>query len=375
VYKGKLIDCDVHHRWRSRSEIIERLPSEWRELASGALGGALPIDPPEISSGSPGGGFRMESYPEDGSKPGSSYELLRDQLLDAHDVERAVLGFDTGDNNALPNPYFAQAVVRAINDWNLDTWLSIPDDRLCSVVIVPGQSVEEAVAEIRRVGEHPRIVAGLIGWHAFGKPLGHPAYHPVYEALSDLGLTLNLHIGAGEYATKGGGHMIAAGIPSNYYEFHVLFPQMMMHHLASMIVHGVFEKFPGLKMVCIEAGVAWLPWLMSNLDANYRLLRRESHLLQRKPSEYLREHVRITTQPLDTSPEPGQLIQALETVDGIEDVLCFATDYPHWDSDEPRYIARRLPAAWHDKVFYENARDTYAWPARAPAGELAGGRT
>jgi predicted TIM-barrel fold metal-dependent hydrolase len=362
MYKGKIIDCDVHHTWTSRAEIVERLPKQWRDLAAGVWGGELPIDPPEISSGSLGGGWRTESYPPDGSKPGSSYAFLCEQLLEAHNVERVVLGFDTGDNNALPNPYFAQALVRAINDWNRETWLSISDDRLCSVVLIPAQLVPEAVAEIERCGVHPRVVGGLIGWHSFGKPLGHPVYHPIYEALQDLELPLNVHIGLGEYANKGGAHMIAAGIPSNYFEFHVLFPQMMMHHLASMLAHGVFEKFPRLKMICIESGVAWLPWLVTNLDANYKVLRRESPLLKRKPSEYLRDHVRLTTQPLEASPVPDQLVQLLETVDGIEEILCFSTDYPHWDSDEPRYIAKRLPSAWHEKVFRTNALNAYRFP-------------
>jgi predicted TIM-barrel fold metal-dependent hydrolase len=373
VYKGKIIDCDVHHTWRTSEDIIKRLPERWREVASGGLGGALPISGPDPSSGSLGGGSRMETYPDDGSPPGSDYELQREQLLDAYDIDRVILGFDTGNNNALANPYFAQAVVRAINDWNRDTWLSIPDDRLCSVVLIPGQTIDEAVAEIHRCGAHPRIVAGLIGWNSFGKPLGHPVYHPIYEALTELDLTLNVHIGLGEYANKGGAHAIAAsGVPANYYELHVLMPQMMMHHLTSMLVHGVFEKFPTLKMVCIEAGVAWLPWLISNLDANYPLLRRESPNLRRKPSEYLADHIRLTTQPLETSPDPQQLICLLETVAGIEDMLCFSTDYPHWDSDTLRYIAKRLPDAWHDKVFHGNAHAAYRWPERvAPVHEEA----
>jgi predicted TIM-barrel fold metal-dependent hydrolase len=384
MYKGRIIDCDVHHIWSSGAQsgnrdistripvdITDRLPEEWREVASGVLGGALPIVGPGVSSGSLGGGAMMDSYPADGNPPGSSYELLCEQLLDPYDVERAILGFDSGDNNALQNPYFAQAVVRAMNDWNLDTWLSIPDDRLCSVIVIPSQLIDEAVAEIERIGPHPRIVSGLFSWNAFGKPLGHPVYHPIYAALAEQELTLNVHIGPGEFANKGGGHAIAAGTISNYYELHVLWPQIMMHHLASMLVHGVFEKFPGFKLVCIEASVGWLPWVVSNLDANYRLLRRESPWLKRKPSEYLRDHVRLTTQPLDTSPDPKQLVQVLETVEGIEDMLCFSTDYPHWDSDDPRHVARRLPASWQEKVFHTNALEAFRWPAVAPAAARA----
>jgi predicted TIM-barrel fold metal-dependent hydrolase len=372
MYKGPLIDCDVHHTWRAPADIVERLPKEWRDLANGIFGGAVPIEGAVLpTSLTFGGGSRLDSYPADGSFPGSDYAMMREQLLDPYDVERVVLGFNTGTNNSLQNPYFAQAVVRAMNDWNLETWLSIPDERLCSVVVIPGNDVGEAVAEIERVGSHPRVVAGMLGWNNFGKPLGHPAYHPIYAALAEQGLALDVHIGIGEYASKGTAHIMAAGIPETYYEFHVLFPQLMMHHLASMLVHGVFEKFPGFKLVCIEASVGWLPWVVSNLDANYRLLRRESPWLKRKPSEYLRDHVRFTTQPLDTSPDPKQLVQVLETVEGIEDMLCFSTDYPHWDSDDPRHVARRLPASWQEKVFHTNALEAFRWPAAAPAAARA----
>jgi predicted TIM-barrel fold metal-dependent hydrolase len=343
------------------------LPRGLRELAAGEFGQKLPVSPSGISFGSPYGGQRLDSYPADGSAPGADYEMMRDQLLDGCNVERALLGFNTGRNNALTNPYLAQAVVRAMNDWNLDTWLSVDDDRLWSVVVIPGQLVDEAVAEIHRIGDQPRIVSGLIGWNSFGKPLGHPVYHPIYDALCDHGLTLNIHIGAGEYSTKGGAQMTAGGAPSTYFDFHVLFPQTLMHHLASMLVHGVFEKFPTLKLVCIEGGIAWLPWLVSQLDSNYSVLRRESALLRRLPSEYLRDHVRLTTQPLEASPKPEQLVQVLQSVDHVDELLCFSTDYPHWDADTPSYIARRLPEAWQENVMYGNAYRSFDWDrARVP---------
>jgi uncharacterized protein len=48
-------------------------------------------------------------------------------------------------------------------------------------------------------------------------------------------------------------------------------------------------------------------------------------------------------------------------VGGIDDMLCFATDYPHWDLDDPTFIASRIPRAWWPKVFYRNAAKVYGW--------------
>jgi hypothetical protein len=136
------------------------------------------------------------------------------------------------------------------------------------------------------------------------------------------------------------------------------------------VTHGVFERYPELKLLIVEAGVSWLPWLMWNFDAHAKLLRRESPWVKRDPSDYIRDHVRLTTQPLESSPRSDQLIDLFEAVGGVEDILCFATDYPHWDGDDPTYIASRIPKAWWPKVFYQNALRLYGWKeeALAPAG-------
>ncbi len=51
-------------------------------------------------------------------------------------------------------------------------------------------------------------------------------------------------------------------------------------------------------------------------------------------------------------------------------VLCFSSDYPHWDTDEATYVARHLPAEWHARVFRENALELFGW-ADAPSEPAA----
>jgi predicted TIM-barrel fold metal-dependent hydrolase len=81
--------------------------------------------------------------------------------------------------------------------------------------------------------------------------------------------------------------------------------------------------------------------------------------------ETVREHMRFTTQPLDEPDSRGKLMQALDLLDGLEDMLMFATDYPHWDFDRPDLVSRRLPESWREKVVSENARALYGLAARA----------
>ena len=78
--------------------------------------------------------------------------------------------------------------------------------------------------------------------------------------------------------------------------------------------------------------------------------------------------MRVTTQPLEYSKERSETIALFEMMDG-ENVLMFSSDYPHWDADQPSYVASRLPASWHNKLFYENAAAFYRMPPNAP--ELA----
>jgi predicted TIM-barrel fold metal-dependent hydrolase len=111
----------------------------------------------------------------------------------------------------------------------------------------------------------------------------------------------------------------------------------------------------------MEAGFNWLPWLMSQLDTRYHLLQLESPWVKKLPSTYILDHLRLSTQPL----EPGERMRDQEDLlrlyEGIDRVLCFSTDYPHWDADEVRYVSERFPMDWRENVFYRNAAELYSW--------------
>ena len=166
----------------------------------------------------------------------------------------------------------------------------------------------------------------------------------------------------------------ATGYPLYYIEWHVLLIQSAMSHVVSMLSNGVFEKYAELRLAVIEAGVTWLPSLLWRVDADWKALRSEVPWVKRLPSETVREHVRFTTQPLDEPDSRGKLRQALELVDGLEDMLMFATDYPHWDFDRPDLVSRRLPDSWREKVMGENARAFYGLPTRSVSAAVAGAR-
>lgn len=372
MYDGPIMDIDLHHRWKDEAELIEHLDPKWRPVVDRSTSKVYLEAPVAQFLHTTGLNKRADAFPPEGGQPGSSYRMMREQWLDPFPVERAVLSFDIGTSAGVPNPQLASALVRAANDWNMATWIEgIADERLYTAALVPTALPEDGAAEIRRLAGNPRVVEALVVSNALGMPFGHPLYHPIYAAAEECGLPIAIHNGGDQYSSTS--QMMAGGMPNTRFEFHTLAPQSTVHHLLSFIVNGVFEKFPRLKLVIVEIGVSWVPWLMWSLDRNYSNLRREHPHLTRLPSEIFREHVRLTTQPLELTPERLQLAEALETFGGMEDILCFASDYPHWDTDDPSFIARRMPESWCPKVFYENTREVLRFPEdQRPQRELAG---
>jgi uncharacterized protein len=351
-----MIDCDVHQNLSSIRDLLPQLPEIYQErILSGGYGG---IDFPQYHWVHPEGFWRGDSFPDEGP-PGSDYELLRRQLLDAYDIDYAILtGEDILTVSAMSSPQLAAALARGYNDWLIETWLP-RDPRLKGSIVVAVQDADTAAAEIRRVGEHPDMIQVLLPSGA-RTGYGHPHYHPIYEAAAELGLVIGIHAGAGGCGTIG--PPTATGWPTYYIEWHTLISTEFMSHLVSLICHGIFEKFPTLRVVFIEGGACWLPGLLWRLDNNYKGLRMEVPWLTRLPSEYAREHVRLTTQPLERPASTKDLREVLEIV-GPE-LLLFATDYPHWDFDNPLKLP--IPDEWAEQVFDTNAREWYRLPARSP---------
>jgi predicted TIM-barrel fold metal-dependent hydrolase len=297
---------------------------------------------------------------------GSSYVMLRDQLLDRYGYQRCLLLHDVGQFATHLNPYYSAALCRAVNDWNIDTWMRL-DDRLYSVVVAPFATPQEAANEIRRVGGHERMSGVLLAGNPLGRPIGDPLFHPAWQAAAEMGLAVTVHPSTTD---RPGPQMGSVGASKARIEGSSQLGQQAMHYISSLIVHGVFEKFPSLNVVITEFGITWLPYVMWRLDQNYDLLRHESPWVKKWPSEYIRKHVRFSTQPIEESPEDkGATAELLKAVDGVEDLLCFSSDYPHYSMDDPTYAARLIPEAWRPKVFFDNACAVYNW--KIPAKVLA----
>jgi len=89
-------------------------------------------------------------------------------------------------------------------------------------------------------------------------------------------------------------------------------------------------------------------WYLWTLDAWYRSADQEAPYLKKLPSEYFMEHVAVGTYDLETPPRAGDLATVLESMDGFEDVLVFASGTER-DLSVSVQAMEQLPAEWHER--------------------------
>jgi uncharacterized protein len=112
------------------------------------------------------------------------------------------------------------------------------------------------------------------------------------------------------------------------------------------------------------ASAAALRW---TLDAAWELMHEDHPRVQRKPSEYIDEHVWFTTQPIEEPDDPQHLVYAIEQA-RLGDRLLFATDYPHWDFDSPKQaLPRAFGGELRRAILRDNAPAQYGLPAERPS--------
>jgi uncharacterized protein len=155
------------------------------------------------------------------------------------------------------------------------------------------------------------------------------------------------------------------GFPSYNHDFMVTYSLLAANQVMSLIFDGVFDRFPTLRIVLVEHAFSWILPLMWRMDAIYEA--RKSWLdIKRKPSEYVKDHIKFTTQPLDYPEDKTQLTRALEWMEA-DKILLYSSDYPHWTYDDPRWLVKHLPEHAREAIMFRNGIETYKLPETVPA--------
>ena len=320
-----IADGDIHPRPKREDSLDPYLSERWREhirtygLTPHHCYQAGPLYP----KGNPDAS-RRDAYAPDGSRPGADLEFMRQQLLDPFNIELGILNAITPAPGNFQNRDLSIAVSAAMNDWQLAEWTS-QEPRLKASIVIPYEDGVASAAEIDKWAGHKDFVQILM-MSRTAAPMGQRQYWPIFEAACRNDIALGVHaFGYGGYPITGGGW------PSYYIEEMNGHSQCCQALLASMVLEGVFEQFPTLRLVLIESGFAWLPALAWRLDKHVQKFRSELPHLKREPSEYIRDNVWLTTQPMEEPVKRKHLHDITEWI-GWERLI-FASDYPHWDFD------------------------------------------
>jgi uncharacterized protein len=110
--------------------------------------------------------------------------------------------------------------------------------------------------------------------------------------------------------------------------------------------------------VLIESGISWLPPYLWRLSKSWRGVRHEVPWLDRSPEEYVRGHIRLTTQPFDAPPGGAHIGRIMDQLQS-DDMLLFATDFPHWQFHGDEMLPAGIPTALRRKILIDNALSTY----------------
>ncbi len=369
--RGPVVDCDLHNDLPSIAPLVPHLPDHWVEhfLTTEFKGPSDAYYPPaqflddmQVAErlGRPERAQGVSSVEHSatqrrgagaGRRPPSLDPASISTYLDQTGADRAILNCCYAVDS-LHNPDQAVTLARAVNDWQIAEWLE-RDSRLRASIVVPVQIPSLAIEEIERVGDHPGFVQVFLPVRS-AHPYGSRLYHELWHSVARHDLVAGIHFGGAP-----GNPSTPVGWPSYYFEEYVGMAGVFASQVTSLVTEGVFQRHPDLRVTLSESGCTWLPSHMWRFNKDWKNLRSLTPWVKRSPSEYIREHFRLTIEPFDW-PNDTRGIEELVDRLGSEEMLLYSTDFPH-QSAGPRAerLAAQLPPTLAAKVLWENAREWY----------------
>jgi predicted TIM-barrel fold metal-dependent hydrolase len=380
----KLISVD-DHVFESPDFAQKRVPAKLRDQAPKLVTDAEGYQS-WVIEGRPGGrigglgavaGRKFEDYTWNSVKggyaglPKSFYDAKeRLKAMDQDGVDCEVLfstlpGLGGAGFFTLKDPELRDALYRAYNDHIAEDWRGAAPERFVAQAILPLYDLEGSVQELRRAYEKghrafnfPAVSAGYSAWGI--PPLTSNAWDPFFSTAQELGMAAAVHIGGG-VPTPG-----ATPPPSPYRDGAgagaianiVKTLASNIGTITDVIFSGLAERFPRLKLVSVESGIGWAPYLLHECDDNYMRQRHWAKVTMKlMPSEYARRQFywNFWNEPVD--------LNTLEVLG--EDNVMWESDFPHSISDFPRSrqvvdtICAKLTAQQRQKVLADNAVKVY----------------
>lgn len=361
-----IVDADAHHyETETWLEIARRIEDPvLRRMAIGGNAGNFAPSPVKANSLMPGGlpididmSGRIPRYGTRGEEK-SGTDAPRDVLLtweamDAMGIDTTILFPNNMPDLGLhPVVQVEVAVARAYALWMTEEILPASRSRIKTLIYLPFNDPQACVRLVEEFGDRPGVVGFLVG-SIRHNAVHDNAYMPLYGELERRGLPLGFH---GSWDPAFQTHLL-----NNMLAVHALgFPYHIMLNMTNWVINGMPERFPGLRTVWIEGGLAYIPFLMQRLDHEYLMRTSEAPLLRKRPSEYIREFF-FTSQPLEVPTQSLDPLKSTFALINAETQLLYASDYPHWDFDLPSriYDLPFLSEPAKRKILGENASNLF----------------
>ncbi len=282
-------------------------------------------------------------------------ERIKDMDFEGADVNLTLPSGWWGTWTATDDVALEAGMYRAYHRW-MEAYCGKFPGRLGGVILACGRDIPSAVEEIKRWGKSGWAWA-VLPYAPYGMPLDHPDFEPVWAAAADHDLAIALHTFTvmPPYAPGGTDNW-----ENLFLQRSASHPWCGMRNMASLIGSGLMDRYPKLRIGTLEAGHGWLPFWMARIDEHARTIRSEIPNLKMMPSEYVMSGRYFQSIEI---PEGLKLTNAVMDLVG-EDVLMYASDYPHGESHFPESVGMVLdwdmPRARKQKLFWDNAVKLYA---------------
>jgi uncharacterized protein len=336
------VDADVHAPHPSTTDLTPHLESHWPEYLKWT--GFRPKASERLYPGWTG----LSTGAASDAANAAFRATLADQVFDRCSI--AVVQTYFGVESVL-HPYLAPDLARAVNRWLAAEWLDT-ESRLRGSAMVAPQFADSAAAEIARIGADPRFVQIQVPARSM-EPYGNHRYWPLWEAASEHDLAVGITFG-GSVTIPGN----AINWMDTFFEQYSAGTQPFATHLTSLVLNGVFERWPNLRFAFIDTGWTWLPGLLWRLDKEWKEGRQEVPWVRRPPSEYVAEHLRFTTQPTDAPADPRHLALIMKQLP-YADMLMYSSDLPRAQTTGIDQITAGLTPAGRAQVLGGNAAELY----------------
>ena len=347
-YKGAIDYVDLHGRTKImiRGTVSEYIPNPTFDVV--ARPGA---QEDYFRNGNPEG----KSYREIVGDPMRSIPAFREpgprlELMDELGVDRSLM-FPTLasllEERMRDDLELTHAAIHALNEWLYEEWSFNYQDRIFTTPVITLPIVEKAIEELEWVLERgaktvlirPAPVPGYTGSRSFG----YSEFDPFWRAVEEADILVSMHSSDSGY-TRYQNDWI--GQPNEMLPFRLdpfraisVGKRPMEDTMTAYLCHGVFSRFPKLRVASIESGGDWVAGFLDHVADTYKKM---PHAFADDPVEQFKTHVWISPFHEDNL---GLLIETI----GADHVL-FGSDFPHPEGlAEPTSYVDHLPPGLPDE--------------------------